>query len=498
MNALLIYPEYPDTFWSFKEIHKFSRAKAMSPPLGLLTLAALLPASWAKKLVDLNVEPLTDDHLKWADLAFVGAMTIQYGSAQKIIERCGRSGLKVVAGGPHFFHEHDQVPGVDHFIVGEAEGLIDEFIRDLENGSPRRVYRAETYPDLTRSPPPLYELIDPRDYAMTAVQYTRGCPYNCEFCDITTRLGRAPRFKSVSQILEELDRIHSLGCRGELLFVDDNFIGHKPPAKKLADAIIPWQKEKGYPFWFTTQASMDLASSPELLDSMARAGFKKVFLGIETTGNESLEECKKHQNRNRDLVQSVRQIQGAGMEVMAGFIIGFDSDPPDIFDELERFIRETGITGAMVGLLSAPPGTALWDRMEKEGRLLGMPSGDNVLDVHSLNFTPAMDRSALIGNYGKLMNNLYRPDAYFNRALTFFETFRPNPEVTGQPLSFQDILSALKIVFYIGLRNKARGHFWSFILKTLIRHRAFFPDAMIAAVTGNHFWRITQIFNPDV
>lgn len=494
MKVLLISPRYPDTFWSLRHAVQFSPAKATFPPLGLLTVAALLPADWPKKLVDMNVEPLTEAHLQWAEVAFVSAMAIQSASTQDILRRCRACNLKVVAGGPLFTHLPDMDPSPDHVVIGEAEELMPRLVQDLIQNHAQAVYRAEGFPEVTRTPVPAWHLLKLSNYTDTSIQFTRGCPFNCEFCDVVLLNGRRPRYKTTRQIMAELDALYAAGWRGEVMFVDDNFIGHKGRAKELLTVLKNWQSERHYPFWFMTQASLNLADDPELLTLMSQADFKKVFIGFESTATESLDECHKHQNQNRDSMMAVRVMQQSGLEVMGGFILGFDSDPPSIFDDQVRFIQSAGIPAAMMGLLSAPPGTPLWHRLEAEGRLLGLPSGDNTTDIKALNFIPKMGRKTLVTGYKSVLKRLYDPEAYFQRVLTFFRHYRPNGHRPPQPPRPEEIRAFCKIVWHLGLKEPIRLTFWRFLGRVLLRHRHLFPEAVMAAVCGYHFHLISRRF----
>jgi len=388
LKILLVYPEFPDTFWSFKHALKFIRKKAGAPPLGLLTVAAMLPPAWEKRLVDLNVTSLTDKDLAWADYVFVSAMIVQRESAQAVIERCKAIGVKVVAGGPLFTMEHEQFPDVDHFVLNEAEETLAPFVRDLLAGQARRVYSSDEFPDIHQTPIPLWELANLKHYDTISIQFSRGCPFNCDFCNVTSLLGHYPRTKTAAQIIAELNTIYALGWRKSIFFVDDNFIGNKKQIKfEVLPALIEWRKGKtGMPF--STEASINLADDPELMKLMVEAGFDTVFVGIETPNEDSLTECSKSQNKGRDLVESVKQLQRAGLQVQGGFIVGFDHDSPSIFQQQIDFIQKSGIVTAMVGLLQAPLGTRLYERLQKEGRLLNEFSGDNV--DGSTNIIPRM------------------------------------------------------------------------------------------------------------
>ncbi|MBI5683641.1 MAG: B12-binding domain-containing radical SAM protein [Verrucomicrobia bacterium] len=494
MKALLISPRCPDTFWSLRHAIQFSQAKALFPPLGLLTVASMLPREWSKKVVDLNVEPLTDAHLGWADIAFISAMSIHWDSVDEVIQRCKARGLKVVAGGPHFSRWPDGYKNVDHTVIGEAEEIMPALVQDLERGQAKPVYRAENFPELAETPPPAWELINLRDYLNVSAQFSRGCPFSCEFCDVVLLFGRRPRYKSVAQIIAELDALYRAGWRGEVMFVDDNFIGNPGKAKALLTAIVGWQQEHGYPFEFFTQASLNLAENPEMLSLMSQTGFKRIFIGIETTFTDSLTECHKHQNKDQDLIEAVRTLQGAGMEVMGGFIVGFDADPPTVFDDIVRFIQAAGIPRAMIGLLSAPPGTPLWDRLEKEGRLLGFPNGDNSMSTGALNIVPKMGREKLVSGYKSMAERLYDPAAYFDRVLTFFAHHRPNSSPRRGLPTAGELKSLLAILWTLGVRDSNRRAFWSFLGQVIRKHRHLFTEAIFTAACSHHFHIISRRF----
>lgn len=340
-KVLVLYPEFPDTFWSFKHALKFIRKKASLPPLGLLSVAAMLPRSWNVRLVDVNVRALTEKDLAWADLVFVSGMIAQRESARELIARCRAAGKTVVAGGPLFGSEHTRFPQVDHFVLNEAEVTLPAFLRDLERGRAGRVYAATEFPDIRHTPAPRWELADMRKYASMSIQFSRGCPFDCKFCDVTAKFGHRPRTKSARQVINELDGLYRCGWRGAVFFVDDNFIGNKRQLKEeLLPALIEWQNARRHLPFFTV-ASINLADDGELMRLMAEAGFDTVFVGSETPEDASLAECNKRQNTGRDLVADVRRIQRAGLQVQGGFIVGFDSDPPGpYYERVRAFLRE--------------------------------------------------------------------------------------------------------------------------------------------------------------
>lgn len=493
MNVLLLYPEFPDTFWSFRHALRFIRKRAASPPLGLLTVAAMLPSNWRVRLVDLNVQALTQDDLAWADFAFISAMTVQRRSVMQCIARCREAEVKIVAGGPLFSAEWEQYAEVDHFVLDEAELTLPPFLRDLECGEARRVYTTEHYPDLQETPVPRWELVDLDSYAMMSIQYSRGCPYNCEFCNVTALFGHRPRTKSAGQIIAELDSLYELGWRRAIFFVDDNLIGNKRRLKtELLPALIEWRKGKrGMPF--NTEASINLADDKELVQMMVDAGFDMVFIGIETPEEESLAECSKKQNLNRNLAGDVRRLQHAGLQVQAGFIVGFDSDTPSTFQRMVEFIQKTGIVTAMVGLLQAPPGTRLYQRLKQAGRLLERMSGDNV--DGTTNIIPVMDRETLLSGYRDVLQHLYSPENYYRRVKAFLREYKlPKIKV---PLNLkyaaEHLLALLRSIVRLGIVGKGRRFYWKLFWWTLLVRPRAFPLAITFAVYGYHFRRICEL-----
>jgi len=489
MKALLVYPRYPESFWSFKYALKFIGVKAAHPPLGLLTVAAMLPEQWEKKLVDLNVKPLKDEDLKWADLVLISAMTIQSNSVKEIIARCRALGVKIVAGGPLFTMEPEEYDDVDYLVLDEAEITLPRFLADLEKGRAEHIYRAGEKPDLSSTPVPQWNLINMRDYVTMSVQYSRGCPYDCEFCDITSLYGRKPRLKTTNQMLLELDALYNHGWRGSVFIVDDNFIGNKIRLKnEVLPAMIQWMNEHKFPFTFITEVSINLADDEELMDLMRNAGFSHVFIGIETPSEESLKECNKFNNVNRNLLASVKKIQNYGMAVSAGFIVGFDSDTSSIFDRQINFIQQSGIVTAMVGLLNAPKGTRLFERLKKENRILHNMSGNNT--DFSLNFVPRMNPQKLLEGYRKIVTTIYAPAQYYERILEFFKEFKPKRRLNVSMFRLCYLKALFLAMFYLGVLEKGRRHYWKLLIKTLWKYPHLLPDAVTFAVYGFHFRKI--------
>ncbi|MDD4875517.1 MAG: DUF4070 domain-containing protein [Dehalococcoidales bacterium] len=491
MKILLVYPKYPETFWGFQHALKLVAKTAAYPPLGLLTVAAMLPEKWEKKLVDMNATNLTEKDIIWADYVFISAMVVQGKSVKEIIARCKKLNTKIVAGGPVFTTGYDEFDGVDHFVLGETEVILPSFLSDLEKGCARHIYIADEFPDITQSPIPSWSLIDLRKYSAMPIQYSRGCPFNCEFCDIIILNGHNPRTKDTEQVLAELESLYANGWREAVFFVDDNFIGNKKKLKKeVLPAIIEWMKERNYPFTFLTESSVNLADDDELMRLMVEAGFNRVFIGIETPNEESLEECNKFQNKNRDLVASVKKIQNYGLEVQGGFIVGFDSDPLSIFKNQVSFIQKSGIVTAMVGLLNAPRGTQLYHRLEKENRLLKGMSGDNM--DFSMNFIPKMNHDTLINGYKHILNTIYSPSQYYERIKTFLKEFKPERKGRRSKLQYYHLRALFKSMWLLGVRGKGKRYYWNFIASVLLKHPRSFPLSVTLTVYGFHFRKVVD------
>jgi radical SAM superfamily enzyme YgiQ (UPF0313 family) len=498
MNVLLIYPEFPDTFWSFKHALKFLGKRAAQPPLGLMTIAALLPKSWKKRLVDTNVERLRDRDLAWADVAMLSAMHIQRESLAAIIERCRARGLRTVVGGPIASSLSPEELKADHVVIGEAEALMGNVARELEEGVAKPVYQATERPEMETSPLPDLSLIKMNRYSTMAVQYSRGCPFNCEFCDIIEIYGRRPRTKAIQQVLAELDQLYAAGWRETVFIVDDNFIGNKARAKDLCRTLIDWRSQHRISLDFNTEASLNLADDPELMQLMKDAGFVSVFLGIETPDEADLIACNKLQNTQRSLLDSVATIQSYGMQVMGGFILGFDTDREDIFDRMVEFIQKSGIPIAMVGLLQAMPGTQLFQRLWKEGRILSEGLGDNTDD--KLNFLPHMDATRLVEGYRSVIKRIYSREAYYERVKLYLSRIQPQlrERKRGERRAGQQWLTVGNARAFVtsivrqGIFARQRWSYWKFLLTVAMRYRNCIGPAMTLAVMGYHFQIMTR------
>jgi len=494
LKILLVYPRYPDTFWSFKHALKLIAKRAAFPPLGLLTIASMLPHDWEKKLVDMNAATLTDRDIRWADYVFISAMVVQRDSTGEVIKRCKKLGVKTVAGGPLFTSEYEGFEDVDHLVLNEAESTLPPFLEDLSKGCPKHIYTSKERPDISKTPVPMWSLLNMKRYTTMNLQYSRGCPYDCEFCDIIVLNGNKPRTKSREQLIGELDALYHRGWRETVFIVDDNFIGNK---KKLKEEILPdmvrWQKDKKFPFGFLTEASINLADDEELMQLMVEAGFETVFVGIETTHEESLVECNKNQNRNRDLIASVKKIQNFGMQVHGGFILGFDNDPDSIFKSQLNFIQKSGIVTAMVGLLNAPRGTRLYQRLKKENRLLEGISGDNT-DC-SMNFVPTMGREKLVNGYRHVVTTIYSSKQYYRRVKIFLREYKPRRKKGLAQLRFWHIRALFRSMWALGVLDRDRWYYWRFFFSTLLKNPRSFAMSVALAIYGFHFRAIARKYS---
>jgi radical SAM superfamily enzyme YgiQ (UPF0313 family) len=491
MKILLVYPRYPDTFWSFRHALKFVNKRASFPPLGLLTIASMLPEDWDLRLVDLNVTTFKQKDVDWADAIYISAMAIQQKSATEVIEKARASGKIVVAGGPYFSTEYDRIVGVDHFVLDEAEVTLPLFLSDWSAGKAQPIYRSEEKPDISATPLPMWRLLDKPAYSSMSLQYSRGCPFNCEFCDIVVLFGRKPRTKTADQVVRELQSLYDSGWRAGVFFVDDNLIGNKRHLKnEVLPAITRWQKKYKFPFSLSTEVSINLADDDDLMTAMTDAGFFQVFVGVETPNAESLAECDKGQNENRDMVAAIKKMQTAGLQVQGGFIVGFDADPPSIFKSQIAFIQNTGIVTAMVGLLNAPRGTRLFQRLKKENRMIEDFGGDNT--DSTLNFEPKMSRKTLIEGYRNLLQTIYSPKQYYERTKLFLRDY--NPRIRGRlpHFEFHHVAAFFRSIWKLGIVEKGRTYYWRLLAFSLFRKPKVFPLAVTLSITGYHLRKITE------
>lgn len=490
MNLLLIYPEFPDTFWSFKHALKFIHKKSSTPPLGLLTIAAMMPATWNKKLIDMNVQKLHKEDIEWADMVLISAMAVQRSSVNQVLSQIKNQGKRIVAGGPLFTMEPDGFAEVDHLILNEGEITLPLFLSDLARGKPKRVYATSEFADIRKTPVPMWELIDMGKYDSMSLQYSRGCPFGCDFCNVTSLLGHQMRIKTSQQFVAELDSLYQAGWRRNIFIVDDNFIGNKKALKEdLLPALIQWRKGKKGNL-FITEASINLSDDDQLIDMMVRSGFTQVFIGIETPDEDSLAECHKSQNRNRDLVSSIKKLQNLGLQVMGGFIVGFDNDDETIFQRQIDFIQRSGIVTAMVGLLQAPIGTSLYQRMLREGRLKEENySGDNVDGETNINTT--MDQHKLKLGYRKILDTIYATKTYTERVIQFLKDF--NPKRHPVELHWQEVAALFHSIWDIGIMSRERRYYWQLFFWTLLHKPGKFPLAITFTIYGYHFRKVNKL-----
>jgi radical SAM superfamily enzyme YgiQ (UPF0313 family) len=504
MRTLLVYPRYPTTYWSFEAALALAGQRALMPPLGLITAAALLPADWELRLVDTNVRPISDDDWAWAELVICSAMLVQKRDLERCIASARRRGLPVAVGGP-FASSTPEAPELrqaDMLILDEGEITIPAFVAALGRGetSGRFSARGEK-PDMTCSPVPRFDLLDLAAYNTMAVQFSRGCPFQCEFCDIIVLYGRKPRTKEPSQLLAELDALHQLGWRGEVFLVDDNFIGNKRNVKRLLPALLAWQLERRFPFAFTTEASVDLAADPELLTAMAQCRFRRVFLGIETPDPISLAGANKHQNTRQPLADAVDTITTAGLQVMAGFILGFDGEASGAGPRIVEFVERTGIPLAMVGVLQALPNTALWQRLAREGRLLDSADPFTAgVQTHLLNFRPSRPMAEIAAEFLACFDALYEPRAYLRRAFRYCRKLgQPRwPQLGGAGAARREWRVLAALCWRQGLLRCSRWLFWQQLLWMALRRPQLLSDYLWMLLVEEHMLRYRAVMHREV
>ncbi len=488
MKILLLYPQYPETFWSFKQALNFISKKAILPPLGLVTIASMFPDDYETKLIDLNIEPLNENDLLWADFVFISAMITQKDSVHEISRKCKELNVKTVAGGPLFNNLSEEFSNIDHFVLDEGEITLPLFIEDLKNNSLKKYYRSEKKPDIKQTPIPKWELINQKAYSNMPIQYSRGCPFDCEFCDVVKLNGRIPRTKSPEQITNELDALWHSGWKGPVFFVDDNFIGNKKETKNLLKALAQWRNSRKAKMTFMTEASLNVADDEELMDLLTQAGFNSLFIGLETPSEESLAECGKIQNKNRNALDSLLTLYKNGFQVSAGFIVGFDSDDANIFKRQIEFIQKSGVVIAMVGLLQALPGTRLYERLQRENRLLHHSSGNNT--DFSINFVPKIDMDVLIEGYKEIVRTVYSSKEYYERVLTFIKNY--NSKIIENN-SWDHLFAFFKSIIYMGILDQSRYYYWKTFFISLFKYPEAFTKFIAMSIYYAHFKRVFAV-----
>jgi len=483
VRVLLVNPEFPDSYWSGRHALRFARRRSLLPPLSLITVAGMLPPSWDCRLVDMAVEPLTDAAIAASDVVMTTGMLVQKASLQEVLRRCGRLGVRSVVGGPYATSVPHELSSANHLVVGEAEEIVPRLAAELEAGTAQPVYREEGKPDLRRAPVPRYDLLRRGVYHQMALQYSRGCPFTCEFCDIIVMYGRNPRTKSPAQVIVELEAIRATGFTGDVFFVDDNFIGNKKAVRELLPEVAAWRERSGANLEFYTEASINLADDPALVDAMTRAGFTSVFVGIETPSPEALRETRKLQNLKRDLVEQVHGLLSRGLDVWGGFILGFDADGPEMFDRIIRFVQRAAIPYAMVGILGALPNTPLYRRLEQEGRLRPEVVGDQFGLTNVVTRLPA---GPMIAGYRRVLETLYHPEVYFDRCRENLRRWKPAAGAARR-LAPRDVRAGLRALLGQGVRAPYRRAYWRFLHWVLRHHPDKLARAIAQAAAGHHY-----------
>jgi radical SAM superfamily enzyme YgiQ (UPF0313 family) len=511
MRALLVCPEFPLSFWSFQKSCRLRGNKTVNPPLGLVTVAALLPAEWELRLADLNTRRLTEDDWQWADLVLISAMYIQRAGLLALVREAKRRGKTVVAGGPHPTSLPEAVleAGCDFVVRGEGENTIPLLLEAMRQGKTGIIENDEK-PDLTTSPIPRFDLLRLKDYATVTIQTSRGCPFDCEFCDVVNLFGRIPRYKTPKQVMAELETLHRLGARGSVFICDDNFIGSKKHARALLQELTPWLRSRGEPFDFLTQASVNLGQDLEMIDLMTAANLDKVFIGIESPDETVLQTSHKYHNIKNPLVESLRNIKQNGLGVIGSFIIGLDGETKGAGERICEFMEETAIPMAMLGVLQAAPHTSLWHRLEREGRLR-QDVGDDLGTFSALNYEPNRPEAEIMQEYVDAWDYLYEPSRYLARAYRYHLAMRParrvqtaapgaplpQDRVTDQGMSWRRIVVEIKAFFKIlwwqGVRPSCRRQFWTQMIGMLRHNPTRFVEYIVTCAMGEDLFNMRRV-----
>ncbi len=511
MRALLVCPEFPLSFWSFQKSCQLRGAKTVNPPLGLLTVAALLPAEWDLRLADLNSRSLTEEDWQWADLVLISAMYIQRAGLLALVSEAKHRGKTVVAGGPHPTSLPEAVleAGCDFVVRGEGENTIPLLLEAMRQGKTGIIENREK-PDLATSPIPRFDLLQLQDYVTVTIQTSRGCPFDCEFCDVVNLFGRKPRYKTPKQVIAELETLYRLGARGSVFICDDNFIGSKKHARAFLQELTPWLRSRGEPYRFLTQASVNLGQDPEMIDLMTAANLREVFIGIESPDENVLQTSHKYHNVKNPLLESLYTLKNKGMEVIGSFIIGLDGETKGAGERICAFIEQTDIPVAMLGVLQASPHTSLWHRLEKEGRLR-LDVGDDSGTFSALNYEPDRPEAEIMQEYVEAWDYLYEPSRYLARTYRYYLAMRPvcraqavaagdtlpKDRVPGQGLTWRRILievgAFLKILWWQGLRPSYRRQVWTQLLGMLRQNPTRFPQYFVTCVEGEDLFAMREI-----
>ncbi len=511
MRTLFVYPEFPKTFWSYEKILELVNRKVLLPPLGLVTVAALLPQHWQMKLVDRNVREVTEAEWNWAELVVISGMIVQKSDMAAQIAKAKERGLPVAVGGPFASSTPDapELNLVDFKVLDEGEITLPMFIEAIERGDTSGRFSSNgEKPDVTSTPVPRFDLLELDAYDSMSVQFSRGCPFQCEFCDIIVLYGRKPRTKNPEQLVAELQALYDLGWRRSIFLVDDNFIGNKRNAKLLLPAMRDWLSERGYPFSFATEASVDLAADDDLLQLMAECRFESVFLGIETPDEASLSVAGKHQNTRSSLEDAVDHITSYGIRVMAGFIIGFDGELAGAGDRIVRFVSLTGIPAAMMGMLQALPNTGLWHRLEKEGRLIQEKAdAKGVNQTNLLNFVPTRPIREIAQEYVQAFCELYEPNAYIDRVTHYYlkmgkprwhSFYKSEKSDISRLPSLTDIRALSIVIWRQGVKRNTRFRFWKSLATIAMRNPQLLEQFLVVLAHNEHFQEYRGVVTKEI
>ena len=501
MRVLLVYPLFPKTFWSYEKILELVNRKVLLPPLGLVTVAAILPQEWEFKLVDRNVRAVTESEWAWADIVILSAMIVQREDLVDQIKEAKRHGKLVAVGGPYPTSVPDEAmaAGADYMILDEGEITLPMFVEAVQRGEKTGFFRSGgEKPDVTGTPVPRFDLLELEAYDSMSVQFSRGCPFQCEFCDIIVLYGRKPRTKDPAQLLKELDCLYELGWRRSVFMVDDNFIGNKRNVKLLLKDLKVWQEEHQYPFSFNTEASIDLAQDQELMEMMVDCAFNAVFLGIETPDEASLAMTKKFQNTRGSLAESAEAIAKTGLRVMAGFIIGFDGEKQGAGDRIVRFVEQTNIPTTTFAMLQALPNTALWHRLEKEGRLRDGKYA-NINQTTLMNFIPTRPLEDIAREYVDAFSRIYEPKTYLDRTYRHFLMLgAPRHKAPFKFPSLIDLKALATVCWRQGLKRNTRWMFWHHLFGIIRHNPAVFDHYLSVCAHNEHFMEYRQIVNDEI
>lgn len=500
MRSLLVYPLFPKTFWSYEKILDLVNRKVLLPPLGLITVAAILPQAWEFKLVDRNIRAVTEDEWDWAELVIFSGMIVQKADMIALVQEAKRRGKRVAVGGPYpsSMPQEMRESGADYLILDEGEITLPMFVEALNQGKSSGEFTSGgEKPDVTTTPIPRYDLLELEAYDSMSVQFSRGCPFQCEFCDIIVLYGRKPRTKTPAQLIAELQTLYDIGWRGGVFMVDDNFIGNKRNVKLLLRELQVWQKEHGYPFRFDTEASLDLAEDDELIDLMLMCNFAAVFMGIETPDTESLQVTQKFQNMRSPLQASIDKVTQAGLRVIAGFIIGFDGEKSGAGQRIVNFAEATGIPTTTFAMLQALPHTALWHRLEREGRL--RTKDGNINQTTLMNFVPTRPVDEIAREYIEAFSQLYEPHQYLDRVYRYF--LKLGAPKVKPPFKWPEWVAvrALAIVIWRqGCKRSTRWRFWHHLFQILLKNPAVAEQYIVLCAHNEHFMEYRDIVRQQI